>query len=101
VKFGVLWPFRKIDADAAAVESAISSAGPMVAAFRSTQSAFHARPGSAEGSVSRSIIEAHEGAVFQFTCGELIGDCIVRFFEVSRAGWVKATQAKWPTLQRQ
>jgi hypothetical protein len=28
-------------------------------------------------------IEAHEGAVVQITCGELIGDCIVRFFEVS------------------
>jgi hypothetical protein len=42
-----------------------------------------------------------EGVAFQFTCGELIGDCIVRFCEVSRAGWVKATQAKWPTLQRQ
>jgi hypothetical protein len=43
-------------------------------------------------SISRSIIEAHEAEV-QFTYGELIGDCIVRFFEVSRAGWVKATQA--------
>jgi hypothetical protein len=38
-------------------------------------------------------IEAHEGAAFQFTCGELIGDCIVSFFEVSRGVWVKATQA--------
>jgi hypothetical protein len=45
-------------------------------------------------SISRSIIQANEGAVSQLTCGELIGDCIVRFFEVLRAGWVKATQTR-------
>jgi hypothetical protein len=41
------------------------------------------------------------GRAMSSTSRELIGDGIVSRFEVSRAGWVKTTQAEWPTLQRQ